>query len=45
MDVGFRVEAELADEVDLEDELCLFISEVAKTGLAAEKGCVGSLWQ
>ena len=39
-DFGFVVEAELADDADQEDELCIFISDVTKGGLAQRKGNV-----
>ena len=39
-DFGFVVEAELADDADQEDELCIFISDVTKGGLAHRKGNV-----
>ena len=37
-DFGFQVEAELAEDTEQEDELCVFISEVSKTGVAGRKG-------
>ena len=37
-DFGFSVEAELAEDTEEEDELCVFISELAKNGLAQKKG-------
>ena len=35
---GFTVEAELAEDTEEEDELCVFISELNKNGLAFKKG-------
>ena len=37
-DFGFNVEAELAEDTEEEDELCAFISDVTKGGLAHRKG-------
>lgn len=37
-DFGFKVEAELAEDAEQEDELCLFISDVTAGGIAAGKG-------
>lgn len=37
-DFGFQVEAELAEDAEQEDELCLFISDVTAGGIAAGKG-------
>ena len=37
-DFGLVAEAELADDAEQEDELCVFISEVTKGGLAHRKG-------
>ncbi len=37
-DFGMAVEAELAEDADEEDELCVFISDLAKNGLALRKG-------
>lgn len=37
-DFGFAVEAELAEDTEQEDELCVFISDVIKGGLAHRKG-------
>ncbi|XP_038076162.1 protein still life, isoform SIF type 1-like isoform X2 [Patiria miniata] len=34
MDFGFTVEAELGDDAEREDQLCVFISEIEKGGLA-----------
>ncbi|XP_022081626.1 protein still life, isoform SIF type 1-like isoform X2 [Acanthaster planci] len=34
MDFGFKVEAELGDDAEREDQLCVFISEIEKGGLA-----------
>ena len=38
VEFGFVAEAELADDAEQEDELCVFISEVTKGGLAQRKG-------
>ena len=37
-DFGVSVEAELADDSEREDELCIFISDVVKGGVAHKKG-------
>ncbi len=37
-DFGLVVEAELAEDTDQEDELCVFISDVTKGGVAHKKG-------
>ena len=37
-DFGIQVEAELAEDAEQEDELCVFISEVVKSGLSHRKG-------
>ena len=38
LEFGFEVEAELAEDAENEDELCVFISEIQKGGLAQKKG-------
>ena len=35
---GMAVEAELAEDTEEEDELCVFISDILKGGLAHKKG-------
>ena len=37
-DFGIAVEAELAEDAEQEDELCVFISEVVKGGLGHRRG-------
>ena len=37
-DFGIAVEAELAEDAEQEDELCVFISEVVKAGLGHRRG-------
>ncbi len=36
--LGFTVEAELGDDAEREDQLCVFISEIEKGGLAYHQG-------
>lgn len=38
LEFGMQVEAELAEDTEQEDELCVFISEVNKGGLAQKRG-------
>lgn len=38
LDYGMSVEAELAEDTEQEDELCVFISELTKHGLSHRKG-------
>ena len=45
VEFGFVAEAELADDTEQEDELCVFISEVTKGGLAQRKGDATLSWQ
>ena len=37
-DFGMSIEAELAEDTEQEDELCVFISDITKGGPAARKG-------
>ena len=39
-DFGMSVEAELAEDTEQEDELCVFISDVTKGGPAARQGII-----
>ena len=50
-DFGFQVEAELAEDTEREDEMCVFVSDTTKGGLAHKKGewglsllCAEVLW-
>ena len=40
--LGFIVEAELGDDAEREDQLCVFISEIVKGGLAYHQGKTAS---
>ena len=39
-DLGISVEAELAEDAEQEDQLCVFVSEIVKGGVAFRKGTV-----
>ena len=43
-DFGVSVEAELAEDAEAEDELCVFVSEVVKGGCAHRTGMNGFLF-
>ncbi len=36
--VGLKLEAELGDDAEQEDQLCVFISEIEKGGMAYHQG-------
>lgn len=37
-DFGFRIAAELADDLQQPDSLCIFINEITRCGMAYRKG-------
>jgi len=46
-DFGFKIEAELTDELEHADDLCIFISEITRCGMAYRKGqyvAIGSIY-
>lgn len=37
-DFGFKMETELTDDLEHADDLCIFISEITRCGMAYRKG-------